>query len=172
MALSADTSPHYTTIADFISSNSNEIIDLFTRILSVCYTQNLIGKNMFAIDGCKISSNCSKEWSGTKKELLGKAGKIEKAARYLVTKHKEADKNKYNKSQEVKEKESIKKLKVWAEAFGDINESGHLPEILEEVDKNCREAKISKKIYDEVVVTTDSGFHSEKNTEVELDKRI
>ena len=30
-------------------------------------------------------------------------------------KHKEADKNKYNKSQEVKEKESIKKLKVRAE---------------------------------------------------------
>jgi hypothetical protein len=29
---------------------------------------------MFAIDGCKISSNCSKEWSGTKKELLEKVG--------------------------------------------------------------------------------------------------
>ena len=91
MALSADTSPHFTTIADFISSNSNEIIELFTRILSVCYTQNLIGKNMFAIDGCKLSSNCSKEWSGTKKELLEKAGKIEKAISYLVTKHKEVD---------------------------------------------------------------------------------
>ena len=224
MALSADTSPHYTTIADFISSNAKEIIDLFTRVLSVCYTQNLIGKNMFAIDGCKISSNCSKEWSGTKKELLEKAGKIEKAVSYLVNKHKEADKKKYNSSQENKEKESIKKLKVraekiykwldendekigtqgkpiksniidnesakmstghgviqgyngiaavddkshvimWAEAFGDSNESGHLPEILEGVDKNCREAKISKKIYDEVVVTTDSGFHSEKNME-------
>jgi transposase len=194
MALSADTTPHYTTIADFISSNSKEITDLFTRILSVCYTQNLIGKNMFAIDGCKISSNCSKEWSGTKKELLEKAGKIEKAVSYLVTKHKEADKNKFNKSQEAKEKESIKKLKmradkiykwlyknhekigtqgkpiksniidnesakmstghgviqgyngiaavddkhqvvVWAEAFGNSNESGHLPEILEGLDK-------------------------------------
>ncbi len=70
---------------------------------------------MFAIDGCKISSNCSNEWSGTKKELLEKAGKIEKAVSYLVKKHKEADKNKYNKSQETKEKESIKKLKVLAE---------------------------------------------------------
>ena len=27
---------------------------------------------------------------------------------------------------------------VWAEAFGDSNESGHLPEILDGVDKNCR----------------------------------
>ncbi len=68
MALSADTSPHYTTIADFISSNDKEIINLFNRVLSVCYTQNLICKNMFAIDGCKISSKCSKEWSGIKKE--------------------------------------------------------------------------------------------------------
>ncbi len=61
MALSADTSPHFTTIAGFISSLDREMINLFTRVLSVCYTQNLIGKNMFAIDGCKISSNCSKE---------------------------------------------------------------------------------------------------------------
>jgi hypothetical protein len=29
----------------------------------------LIGKSMFAVDGCKIASNCAKEWSGTKKEL-------------------------------------------------------------------------------------------------------
>ncbi len=225
MALSADTSPHFTTIADFISSCDKELINLFTKVLSVCYTQNLIGKNMFAIDGCKISSNCSKEWSGTKDELLNKAGKIEKAISYLVKKHKEADKNKYNKSQMKKEKESIKNLKskaekiykwldsnddkigaqkkpiksnitdnesakmstshgviqgyngiaavddkhqviVWGEAFGDSNESGHLPEILEGVDKNCKEAKLAGNIYNEVIITADSGFHNEKNMEL------
>jgi len=37
------------------------------------------------------------------------------AISYLVTKHKEADKNKYNKSQESKEKKSIKKLKARAD---------------------------------------------------------
>ena len=52
------------------------------------------------------------EWN--KKELLEKAGKIEKAVSYLVTKNEEADKNRYNKSQETKEKESIKKLKARA----------------------------------------------------------
>jgi transposase len=76
MALTADTRPHYTTIADFISSMDDECIYLFTKILSVCYTENLIGKKMFAIDGCKISSNCAKEWSGTKEELLNKTEKI------------------------------------------------------------------------------------------------
>ena len=225
MALSADTSPHFTTIADFITSMDKEIIDLFTRVLSVCYTQNLIGKNMFAIDGCKISSNCSKEWSGTKKELLKKAENIEEAITYLVIKNKEEDRNGYNSSQISKEKESIKKLKaraekiykwldsndekigtqgkpvksniidnesakmstshgviqgyngiaavdekhqviVWGEVFGDSNESGHLPEILEKVDRNCKEAKISEAIYDEVVITADSGFHNERNMEM------
>jgi len=34
---------------------------------------------MFAVDGCKISANCAKEWSGTKKELLKKAQKIEES---------------------------------------------------------------------------------------------
>ena len=225
MALSADTSPHFTTIADFIASMDKEIIDLFTRVLSVCYTQNLIGKNMFAIDGCKISSNCSKEWSGTKKELLSKATKIEKAVSYLIRKHKEADKNQYNNNQISKEKDSIKKLKaradkiyrwldsndekmgtqgkpvksnitdnesakmstshgviqgyngiaavdekhqviVWGEVFGDSNESKHLPEILEGVDKKCKEAKVSGAIYDDVVITADSGFHNERNMEM------
>ncbi len=55
---------------------------------------------------------------------------------------------------------------VWAEAFGDSNESGHLPEIIEGVDTNCKNSKISGRIYDEVVITADSGFHNEKNMEM------
>ena len=115
MALSAATRPHFTTIASFISTMDKEIAPLFTKILSVCYANNVIGKNIIAIDGCTISLSCSKEWSGTKKELLRKAGEIEEGIRYLVTKHKEADKNTYNNSQVSKEKESIKKLKARAE---------------------------------------------------------
>ncbi len=52
---------------------------------------------------------------------------------------------------------------MFAEAFGDSNESGHLPEIIEGVNKNCREAKVSDNIFDEIIVTADSGFHNEKN---------
>lgn len=87
IALSADTRPHFTTIADFISSMDNECIDLFSKILAVCYSEGLIGKNMFAIDGCKLSSNCSKEWSGTKQDLMKKVDKIKEAINYLVKKH-------------------------------------------------------------------------------------
>ena len=87
MALSADTRPHFTTIAEFISSMSDEITPVFRDILTVCFAERLIGKRMFAVDGCNISSNCSKEWSGTKKELLKKAEKIEQSVRLLVKRH-------------------------------------------------------------------------------------
>ena len=45
----------------------------------VCYQEDLIGQDMFAIDGCKMPSNASKEWSGTKADLKKKALKLNKA---------------------------------------------------------------------------------------------
>jgi transposase len=36
MALSADTHPHFTTIADFVSSRIEEIIELFCNVLLIC----------------------------------------------------------------------------------------------------------------------------------------
>ena len=57
MALSADTRPHFTTIADFIASMDKEIIHLFRDVLLVCDDLGLIGKEMFAIDGCKLPSH-------------------------------------------------------------------------------------------------------------------
>lgn len=46
-------------------------------------------------------------------------------------------------------------LIVWAEVFGDVNESGHLEEILEGVDETCRKSGIDKNIYRKVIVTAD-----------------
>ncbi|MFT6779974.1 MAG: hypothetical protein ACJAV1_003920 [Paraglaciecola sp.] len=46
-----------------------QIEPLFTQVLMICDEENLIGHNMFAIDGGKIKSNASKEWSGTFEEL-------------------------------------------------------------------------------------------------------
>lgn len=91
MALSADTHPHFTTIADFISSRVEEIVELFRDVLLICDEMGLIGREMFAIDGCKMPSNASKEWSGTKGELKSKQKKMERAVRYLVEKHREMD---------------------------------------------------------------------------------
>lgn len=91
MALSADTQPHFTTIADFISSSSEEIAKLFKQVLLICDEMGLIGKEMFAIDGCKLPSNASKEWSGTKDNLKKKNRKIDRAVRYMLNKHRDED---------------------------------------------------------------------------------
>lgn len=87
MALSADTQPHFTTIADFISTLNEEIIGLFLEVLMICDEMNLIGKEMFAVDGCKLPSNASKEWSGTKGDLKKKKEKMEKAIRQIVKRY-------------------------------------------------------------------------------------
>jgi transposase len=231
MALSADSHPHFTTIADFVSSMGDKCVELFTKVLAVCYSENLIGKQMFAIDGCTISSNCSKEWSGTKAELLAKVGKIEKSVEYLVTKHKSADLDPDDPTEREREKESIRKLKqkaakitgwlgsnedklgaggtpvksniidndsaklatshgviqgyngiaavddkhqtvVWAGVYGDSNESGHLPKILEEVEASCRKTGIGDDILRTVKITADTGYHSEQNMKLVCEKGI
>ncbi len=84
MALSANTRPHFTTIANFISTMSDGIEPLFLTILMYCDQLGLIGKEMFAIDGCKISSNASKEWSGTKDDFERKRDKYKEAVSYLL----------------------------------------------------------------------------------------
>ena len=46
---------------------------------------------MFAIDGCKLPSNASKEWSGTRADFERKAAKMERAVAHLVKAHAEQD---------------------------------------------------------------------------------
>ncbi len=91
MALSADTRPHFTTIAGFVSELTNEVVELFRDVLLYCEELGLLGKEHFAIDGCKLSSNASKEWSGTDEELAQRQKKMEKVAREMVRKHRERD---------------------------------------------------------------------------------
>lgn len=91
MALSADTQPDFTTMADFVASSSEEIVRLFREVLLVCDSMGLIGKELFAIDGCKLSSNASKEWSGTQADLTKKHQKLTDAIRVMIERHRKQD---------------------------------------------------------------------------------
>jgi hypothetical protein len=73
--LSSDTHPHFTTIAAFVSTSREQVIKLFGDVLLICDKMGLIGREMLAVDGCKLVSNASKEWSGTKGELSKKRQK-------------------------------------------------------------------------------------------------
>ncbi len=91
MALSAASQPHFTTIARFISSLGEAIVPLFRDILLYCDELGLIGKEMFAIDGCKIASNASKEWSGTRQDFERKKTKFQESMAFLLKKHQAED---------------------------------------------------------------------------------
>jgi transposase len=91
MALSGDTAPHFTTIAGFVAKLPGEITAVFRDVLLVCDEQGLIGKERFAVDGCKLPSNASRTWSGTRADLQKKAEKMEKAIGYLLDAHRRQD---------------------------------------------------------------------------------
>jgi hypothetical protein len=177
---------------------------------------------MFAVDGCKISSNCSKEWSGTKKELLKKAEKIEQSVRLLVKRHRKEDEAAAEPGQREKEQRAIKnlqskaeKIRNWldqneekigargkpiksnitdnesakmpsshgviqgyngiatvddkhqvvldAQAFGDGHEAKHLEAVVESVKQTLEAIEGKEGSINEVVITADSGFHSEES---------
>ena len=90
-ALSCDTVPHFTTIAGFVSQHSEAIEALFEQVLLVCHEQGLLGNELFAIDGCKMSSNAAKEWSGTFKELGEKRDKLRRLIRHRLVEHQQRD---------------------------------------------------------------------------------
>ena len=114
MALSGDTRPHFTTIATFIRDLGDEVVRVFTDVLTVCYAEGLIGKQMFAVDGCKISANCSKEWSGTRAELEKKAKRIEASIRKLLRQHRNEDEQREEPDQRKKEELAIAHLRAKA----------------------------------------------------------
>ncbi len=93
MALSRDSRPHFTTIASFVSKLPIEMEELFSGVLALCDEMGLIGKNMFAMDGCKIPSNASKELSGTKETFKKRAEKMKKVVHKLLKKHRDEDDN-------------------------------------------------------------------------------
>jgi transposase/IS5 family transposase len=84
IALACGQQPDHSTIASFVSSMQDEILPLFRDVLLVCEEMNLLGGTMFALDGCKLPSNASKEWSGTFPELHKKKQKIEAKVAQLL----------------------------------------------------------------------------------------
>jgi len=84
MALSCCQHPDHSTIAAFVSSMKDEILPLLREVLLVCEQENLLGGTFFALDGCKLPSNASKEWSGTISDFRRKKEKMEKKVAQLL----------------------------------------------------------------------------------------
>ncbi len=93
-ALSCDSVPHFTSIANFVSQYPDAIESVFEQVLLVCDQHGLLGHELIAIDGCKMPSNASKEHSGTLKELSDKRDKISRHIKSCMKEHKHLDKRK------------------------------------------------------------------------------
>ena len=91
IALSGDSAPHFTTVADFVSGLGEDIARLFGQVLYLCDRQGLIGREMFAIDGVKLPGNASKSKSGTRADFERQAAKLEAAASTMLARHREND---------------------------------------------------------------------------------
>ena len=91
--LAENSEPDHDTIATFISRNSEAVNDLFTQVVMQCDELELITGEMFAIDGCKLPSNASKEWSGTIGSLKKKKEKLRKHISRLLLRHQDLDKS-------------------------------------------------------------------------------
>lgn len=117
MALSANTRPHFTTIAQFIRELGGTAHGLFVNVLMYCDELGLIGREMFAVDGCKLPSNASKEQSGTRADFEGRRDKFRGLVTRLMRKHREQDERGEAEAipgQRAREAKAIEKLKAKA----------------------------------------------------------
>jgi transposase len=91
IALACGQQPDHSTIATFVSSMKAEILPLFRDVLLVCQEMDLLGGTFFALDGLKLPSNASKEWSGTRSELHRKKERLEAKVQELLKEHVQKD---------------------------------------------------------------------------------
>lgn len=91
IALCGTRTPHFTTIAAFVSGQGPDIAHVFAAVLAVCDQQGLIGREMFAIDGVKLPCNVSKRRSGKRAHFERQAEKLEAAAARMLTRHQAID---------------------------------------------------------------------------------
>ena len=126
MALACGQKPDHSTICAFVSSMKHEIMPLFRDVLMVCEEEGLLGGSFFALDGLKLPSNASKEWSGKLSKLQRKKEKLEGKLKRLLEEHEREDRGdddpsgpgslprKTNRDKQIKRiQRQAKRLKKW-----------------------------------------------------------
>ncbi len=168
-ALSCDSVPHYTTIAAFVSQRKKEIELVFEQVLLICHTQGLLGNELFAIDGCKMSSNAAKEWSGTFKELQEKRAKLKRQIRYRMREHQQLDKNEA--ADEVRQQRTAQTIDTLNQAHDKID--AFLKQAAPRMGKGRRSKEVKSNITDNesAKMTTSKGTIQGYNGVAAVDKK-
>jgi transposase len=124
MAVCGGATPHFTTLAAFVSTGGEALSQLFTQVLVGCDRQGLLGRELFAIAGEKLPSNASKARSGTRKEFQREAKKMEGTVRRMLARHRQEDLTRTCepslRTREVRQVERLKqeaeKIRAWLQA--------------------------------------------------------
>lgn len=141
MALACGQKPDHSTLAAFVSSMGEErVVGLFTQVLLVCEQEGLLGGTQFSLDGLKLPSNASKEWSGTQAELLKKKEKLEEKVKSAVREHREEDRRGGDPDGD-RRKRRIERLERQAERIGQFLKEN-------EPKKGCRDKEIQSNVTD------------------------
>lgn len=119
MALSGDNTPHFTTLAAFVSEREQDIVQVFKAVLLICLNQGLIGQEMFAIDGVKLPGNASKGKSGTRAEFQKQLQKLEAAAALMLQRHREQDRRPVQPDLQTREQDRLHSLQREAQQLRD-----------------------------------------------------
>ncbi len=110
MALACGQVPDHSTIATFISSMKDEIKPLFRDVLLACEEMGLVGGTACSLDGCKLPSNASKEWSVIHQTLRKKQQKLEEKVRELMESQIAADESQDNLLDLAKHEKQIERI--------------------------------------------------------------
>ena len=155
-ALSCDTTPHFTTIANFVSSYPKAIETLFEQVLLICHEEGLLGNELFAIDGCKMSSDAAKEWSGTFSELEQKRQKIKRQIKYCIKEHKKLDRRRSD------EKERAKRLDQMINTLDKA--SAKIDQFLKSTDPRMGQGKRLKEVKSNITDNQSAKMTTSKGT--------
>jgi hypothetical protein len=133
----------------------DQIKPLFRDILLVCDQAGFLGGSFFAIDGCKMASNASKQWSGKIKDLQKRKEKIERKITALVEDHIEIDKEEHG----AKEKMSASREKQIRRLE---QQAAKIEKWLRENDKRIGENK--KELHSNVTDNDSAKMHTSHGT--------
>jgi transposase len=92
MAMTCGQQPDHSTIAAFISGmKPGQVEELFAQVLLVCEEEGLLAGTQFSLDGLKLPSNASKEWSGKRSDLERKRDALKELVKKATKEHREKD---------------------------------------------------------------------------------
>jgi hypothetical protein len=165
--------PDHSTIAAFVSSMQEEILSLFCEILLVCEEQALLGGTVFALDGVKLSSNASKQWSGTIEELKQKQEKLETKIEQLLAEHQQVDTEEREeqarptnarqapeaRNDENYPGESHEAVPQVTDLKGDGTDSGHLSAVLDGAKQNMQGLGHDEEYFAGKKLLADTSYH-------------